>query len=146
MGGSGMSVRRLVTVLALALMTARCGDQPTAVAPSSGSAPHFLRWAGKSAPQFRASSASAPAPLSLDQYAVSFWAVRGESRTAQLNYRDAVGDAGHPFLTITIKDPIELPDSTVLAEGDSVLVTVTIDTTKLAVSLTPTGLQFDTPA
>src|SRR6185295_5236551 len=141
-----MSVRRLVTVLALALMTARCGDHPTAVAPSFAPAPHFLRWAGRTAPQLRVSGAFAAGPLSLDQYAVSFWAVRGESRSAQLNYRDALGDASHPFLTLTITDPVILPDSTELAEGDSVLVTVTVDTDKVGVKLGPTGLQFGAAA
>jgi len=213
-----MSFRRLMTALALALCSTRCADHPTAAVPSSAAGPHFLRWATKSAPQFNASSAALASPLSLDQYTVSFWAVRGQSRSVQLNYRDVSGDTSHPFLILTISDPEFVPDSgapaggdslvdsTVvpggdpgadsstsagggpgadssaspggdptadstalaagrtlpgrfarasrrsasrsgaLADGDSVLITLSIDTTKIGVLLEPTGLRFGTPA
>ena len=209
-----MSFRRLMTALALALCTARCADHPTAAVLSSAAGPHFLRWATKSAPQFKASGAALASPLSLDLYTVSFWAVRGQSRSVQLNYRDVSGGTSHPFLILTISDPEFVPDSAVpaggdslvdstvvpagdsladstvvpaadsgassggdpavdssaleaghtlperfaranrrsvsrsgtLAEGDSVLITLTIDTTKIGVLLEPTGLRFGTPA
>jgi hypothetical protein len=197
-----MSFRRLMTALALALCAARCADHPTAAVPSSAAGPHFLHWATKSAPQFKASGAALASPLSLDQYTVSFWAVRGQSRSVQLNYRDVSGDTSHPFLILTISDPEFVPDSgapaegdsvvdstvvpagdsgtsaggdstadssaleaghalperfarassravsrsRALAEGDSVLVTLSIDTTKIGVLLEPTGLRFGTPA
>jgi len=143
--------RRLVAVLALVLLSARCADHPAAVQVPVSGTPHFLRWAGSASPQFRVSSAfagraSLAAPLSLDQYEVSFWAVRGQARSAQLNYLDATGGTSHPFLLLTITDPETLPDGSTLAEGDSVLVTVRIDTTKIGVSLEPTGLHFGAPA
>ena len=142
--------RRFLAVLALALLTARCADHPTAVQVPISGAPHFLRWAASASPQFRvngafASRASQTAPLSLDQYEVSFWAVRGQPRSAQLNYLDVAGGTSHPFLLLTITDPETLPNGSELAEGDSVLVTMRIDTTKIGVSLEPTGLQFGTP-
>jgi hypothetical protein len=56
-----------------------------------------------------------------------------------------LGETSYPFLILTITDPVALADST-FAEGDSVLVTVTIDTTKVGVTLEPTGLQFGDPA
>jgi len=138
-----MSVRRFVLAFALVLGTAHCADHPAAVQPSFDPAPHFLRWRGRAAPQFKATafSASRAAPLSLDQYTVSFWAVRGQERSAGFNYRDALGETSHPFLIVTISDPVALQDST-FAEGDSVLVTVTIDTTKVGVTCEPAGLQF----
>lgn len=138
-----MSVRRFVLAFALVLGTVHCADHPAAVPSSFDPAPHFLRWRGASAAQFKASTftASRAAPLSLDQYTVSFWAVRGEQRSALFNYRDAVGETSHPFLILTITDPVALADST-FAPGDSVLVTVTIDTTKVGVTLEPAGLQF----
>jgi len=138
-----MSVRRFVLAFALVLGTAHCADHPAAVQPSFDPAPHFLRWRGRAAPQFKATafSASRAAPLSLDQYTVSFWAVRGQERSAGFNYRDALGETSHPFLIVTISDPVALQDST-FAEGDSVLVTVTIDTTKVGVTFEPAGLQF----
>ena len=135
-----MSVRRFVLAFALVLGTAHCADHPAAVQSSFDPTPHFLRWRGRSAPQFKttAFSASRAAPLSLDQYTVSFWAVRGQERSARFNYRDALGETSHPFLILTITDPVALPDST-FAQGDSVLVTVTIDTTKVGVTLEPAG-------
>ena len=80
-----MFVRRSLLAFALALSVVRCADQPTAVRPSSG--PQFLKWSGT--PDFnaqtnararRSGAMALTPPLSLDQYSVSFWAVRGESR------------------------------------------------------------------
>ena len=147
-----MFVRRSLTVLALALSVVRCADQPTALRPSSPS-PRAVRWAGGSAPHMVATR-SVPTgvgilqspPLSLDQYSVSFWAVRGESRSVQINYRDVDGGTEHPFLLLTTTDPAFVPGLGELAQGDSVLLTVTVDTTNLSVSLEPTGLRFGTLA
>jgi hypothetical protein len=81
-------------------------------------------------------------PISLDSYQVSFWAVRGESRSVRINYLDAQGGNQHPFLEFSTSDPKTLPDSSELAPGDSVLITVHIDTTNLGVRFEPTGLAF----
>jgi hypothetical protein len=138
-----MSVRRFVFAFALVLGTVHCADHPAAVQSSFDPTPHFLRWPGRAAPQFTTPglSASRAAPLSLDQYTVSFWAVRGQQRSARFNYRDALGETSHPFLILAITDPVALADSS-FAQGDSVLVTVTIDTTKVGLTLEPSGLQF----
>jgi len=85
-------------------------------------------------------------PLSLDQYVVSFWAVRGESRSVQINYSSSIDSLIHPFLVLTTTDPQFVPGVGELAIGDSVLVTVTVDTSKLGVSLEPHGMQFGQPA
>jgi len=66
-------------------------------------------------------------PLSLDQYAVSFWAVRGESRSVQINYSSSIDNDVHPFLLLTTTDPQFVPGVGELAMGDSVLITVTVD-------------------
>src|SRR2546425_5452044 len=140
-------VRRSILVFALALTVARCADQPTAVKAPAG--PQFLRWAD--APQFsaritprarRSGAMSLTPPLSLDQYVVSFWAVRGESRSVQINYSSSIDNQLHPFLVLTTTDPQFVPGVGELAVGDSVLVTVIVDTTKIGVSLEPHGLQF----
>ena len=148
-----MFVRRSLMVFALALSVARCADQPTALqhAPS----PQFLQWAGNAAPHFSA-RASRPnragtatyltPPLGLDTYAVSFWAVRGESRSVQINYSSSIDGGNHPFLVLTTTDPRFVPGIGELAMGDSVLITVTVDTTKIGVTLEPSGLQFGAPA
>src|SRR2546426_11664313 len=146
-----MFVRRFLLVFALALSVARCADQPTAVkAPAS---PLALRWA--QAPQFtartdprarRSGTMALTPPLSLDQYSVSFWAVRGESRSVQINYSSSIDSETHPFLLLTTTDPQFVPGVGELAMGDSVLITVTVDTSKIGVTLEPSGLQFGAPA
>jgi len=144
-------VRRSLMVLVLALSTARCTDQPTAV--KAPAAPLFLRW--EAAPNFtartdararRSGMMALTPPLSLDQYQVSFWAVRGESRSVQINYSSSIDSETHPFLLLTATDPRFVPGVGELATGDSVLVTVIVDTAKLGVSLEPHGLQFGEPA
>jgi hypothetical protein len=85
-------------------------------------------------------------PLSLDQYTVSFWAVRGESRSVRINYSSSIDNESHPFIILTTTDPQFVPGVGELAMGDSVLITVTVDTTKIGVSLEPSGLQFGEPA
>ena len=146
-----MFVRRPLLVFALALSVARCADQPTAVkAPAS---PQALRWS--LAPQFtaridararRSGTMALTPPLSLDQYQVSFWAVRGESRSIQINYSSSIDSDTHPFLTLTTTDPQFVPGVGELAMGDSVLITVSVDTSKIGVSLEPSGLVFGEPA
>ncbi len=160
-----MSLRRSLIPLALALLAARCSDQ---VGPRSQAAqqqasqqplqPHFLLWAGGSPPQFTATgvlhghpgagnvSAASSGRLSLKQYSASFWAVRGESRSVQINYLSATGDTSSPFLRLTTSDPTYAPGVGDVAVGDSVLITLSIDTVNLKVTLEPTGLVFGDPA
>src|SRR3989442_12878862 len=151
-----MFVRRSLVVLALTLAVVRCTDQPTALQQSPHTAvatnvPQFVRWAPNLAPQFTAISPQSnqhgrpgfrTPPLSLDTYSVSFWAVRGESRSVRINYSSATDTVTYPFMQLTITDPTIVPGQGELAVGDSVLVTVNIDTTKIGISLEPTGLQF----
>ncbi|HEV2671009.1 MAG TPA: hypothetical protein VGU74_07960 [Gemmatimonadales bacterium] len=85
-------------------------------------------------------------PLSLDTYQVSFWAVRGETRSVQINYQSSIDSENHPFLRLTTTDPQFVPGVGELAVGDSVLITVSVDTTKIGVSLEPSGLQFGAPS
>src|SRR5207245_327742 len=90
--------------------------------------------------------AGGPGGLSLNQVTATFWAVRGEQRSAQINYVSAAGDTSAPFLRLSIADPTYVPGRGDLAPGDSVLITVTIDTLNIGVSLEPTGLLFGDPA
>jgi len=152
-----MFVRRQLMVFALALSIAHC-DQPTAVkapaAPQGPQGPQFLRWSGTT-PDFtsqthirarRSGAMALTPPLSLDQYTVSFWAVRGESRSVRINYSSSIDNESHPFIVLTTTDPLFVPGVGELAMGDSVLITVTVDTSKIGVSLEPSGLQFGEPA
>ena len=142
-----MFVRRSLLVLALALSVARCAEQPTAVKAPAG--PQFLKWTGT--PQFnaqtrgrRSGAMAMTPPLSLDQYTVSFWAVRGESRSIRINYSSTIDNDSHPFLELTTTDPVFAPEIGEIALGDSVLITVSVDTSKIGVKFEPTGLQFGT--
>jgi len=157
-----MSIRPLALIpLALALLAAGCSDErhPTGVQPPPAAAPHFLRWAGNTAPQFATGDASLPASalgyplaslsdggLSLDRNTATFWAVRGEPRSIQINYLSFTGDTSSPFLRLTITDPVYVPGRGDLAPGDSVEITVTIDPSTIKVSLEPTGTLFGDPS
>jgi hypothetical protein len=149
-----MFVRRFLLVSVLALSVARCADQPMAVRSPAAPQPQFLTWAG-STPEFtakidprtrRSGAMALTPPLSLDQYSVSFWAVRGESRSVQINYSSSIDQETHPFLSLTVTDVRFVPGVGELAMGDSVLLTVIVDTTKIGVTLEPSGLQFGEPA
>ncbi len=153
-----MSVRRSLIPLALALLAAGCADemglQPTAVRQPLAQAPHFLRWAGDAAPQFRAIgslsgrvfASAVPDGLSLAQNTAMFWAVRGQQRSVQINYLSSTGDTSALFLRLVVVDPTYVPGYGDLAPGDSVLITVTVDPRNIKVSLEPTGLLFGDPA
>src|SRR5436190_23891815 len=107
-----MFVRRSLMVFALAVSVARCADQPTAVKSPAAPQPQSLRWAEP--PQFsaridararRSGTMALTPPLSLDQQQVTFWAVRGESRTVEINYSSSIDTETHPFLLLTTTDP-----------------------------------------
>jgi hypothetical protein len=152
-----MAIRRALIPLALAFFTARCSDRITPPATAAAQ-PHFLRWAGSARPQFTATGALSGAlaggtvqaslvgGLSLSQYTATFWAVRGQQRSVQINYLSATGDTSWQFLRLTTTDPAYVPGIGDLAVGDSVLITVTVDPTNISVSLEPTGLVFGDPA
>src|SRR2546428_7878864 len=154
-----MSVRRRLLPLARALWGPRCSDNRAPPAPPAAltPVPHVLRWAGGAPPSFTAIGAlpgrggqgrflSAPGGLSLNQYVATFWALRGEARSVQISYKTSTGDTSSQFLRLTTLDPACVPRRGALAPGDSVLITVTIDTSSVKVSLEPTGLLFGDPA
>jgi len=154
-----MSARRALTSLALLLLVVGCAGerQPTGMKIPTA-VPHAVRWAGGHLPQFSAGNvlpegnaqdglhAFLSGGLSLDRNTATFWAVRGQQRSIQINYLSATGGTSAPFLKLTLTDPIFVPGRGNLAVGDSVLITVTIDPNAIEVSLEPTGLQFGNPA
>lgn len=149
-----MLARRSFVLAALAISVSSCADQSTAVQQAS---PQFLEWADTTV-LFSASVSQSsgsgggtaymgsPARLRLEQTRVSFWAVRGEARSVQINYKSRRDAEPRPFLLLTMTDPQFVPGIGELPMGDSVLITVKVDTKKLKVTLEPTGLQFATPA
>lgn len=126
------------------------GDADEAVGVAStapGAADRVMSWTKTGSARWAVAAAVVkprPASLSLTAYQASFWAVRGQSRSLQINYATEGGT--QPFLRLTIADPTYAPAQGALAMGDSVLVTATVDATNMAVDLQPTGLSFGTPA
>lgn len=147
-------VRRSLALAALAISVASCTDQPTAVRPAE---PELLDWSAT--PLFNTAASSATVSetgpgtiylgprdnVNLEQTRVSFWAVRGQSRSVQINYKTRRDEEPRPFLLLTTTDPRLVPGIGELAMGDSVLITVKVNEKKLLVSLEPTGLQFGDP-
>ncbi len=79
-----------------------------------------------------------------DEIEWSFFAVRGEERILELSYTDENGAAQDlPFFSLDASQPTRRPDGSAIVAGDSIRITVTVDTTEMIVYLEPTGLQFD---
>ena len=125
--------------VSLALVTAcstepvRVGDAPRA---NLSSELHFLR--------------PAPDAPPLAQTTASFYAVRGENREVRIMYRARPGASDSTeFLRFEVPSQslLRRPDGTLVAEGDSVLIRLTVsDPDRLIVSFEPTGLLFATDA
>jgi hypothetical protein len=155
-----VSILRLMGVSAGLLLLAEACRDGVAPRPALPHAVRFVQWANGTLPRFTTIGAAsngqptaagphrlrANAVLSLNRYTASFWAVRGQARSVQINYLSATGDTSQPFVLLTTTDPDSVPGVGALAIGDSVLVTLTVDTARIGVSLEPTGLQFGTPA
>jgi hypothetical protein len=134
-----MLLRRYVVPFALVLVAAGCSDQtgpspvpaPLADLVSPSPATHILR-----------QSATAPR---LTTYQVSFWAKRGTQRTVFVNYRRAPWQwFPDPFLRfkIPINGLVAGAGGVPLARGDSVRITLTIDTVFFNVEFQPSGVEF----
>src|SRR5436190_17113070 len=131
---------RLLGPFALALCIAGCRDEigptPTAVQPplasvASHTGVHILR-----------QSRTAPR---LNAYRASFWARRGAQTTLFLNYRPAPGQSsGDPFLRfrIPINGLVAGANGVPLDRGDSVHITLTIDSVSFQVDFRPSGVLF----
>ena len=81
----------------------------------------------------------------LEENTVSFWAVKGQGVEQKLYFLDSGGARGEEYLALKLEDEsLRLrPDGSAIAEGDSVLITITVeDPALLLFSLQPTGLKF----
>jgi hypothetical protein len=94
--------------------------------------------------QFLRLDAAAP-PLAATT--ASFWARKGTDRELRLYHRARLGEEDSTeFLRFRVDDESldRRPDGSVIAFGDSVLITVTvIDLANLVVAFEPSGLRFD---
>ena len=87
-------------------------------------------------------AATAP-PLVSDQ--ATFGAVKGQDRELRLYYQDTgAPGSGAEFLRLRVNAGTldRRPDGSAIAQGDSVLITVTADPALMSVDFQPTGLRF----
>ena len=88
----------------------------------------------------------APDALPLAGTSVSFWAVKGEDRRGKLYYQVLTEGDTVEFVRLRVRDEslLRRPDGSLIAEGDSVLITMTlVDPVNLIVQMQPAGLRFD---
>lgn len=127
--------------LACALVVAACSDgtgpRPTALQPELVQEP-----ASPVGTRILQQSPTAP---QLRTYQVSFWAKRGTQTTVSVNYRRRLGQwLPDPFLRfkIPINGLVAGAGGVPLDRGDSVRITLTIDTVLLKVDFQPSGVLF----
>ena len=136
-----MRFRRYLMPLTVVLVAAGCTDQtgpsPTAVpVPLAAVVPpppgtHLLQ--------------QSPAAPRLQTYQVSFWARRGTQTTVFVNYRRRPGQwLPDPFLRfrIPINGLVAGAGGVPLDRGDSVRITLTIDTVSFNMDFQPSGVLF----
>jgi hypothetical protein len=133
--------RRLVFVLVGVIAAATACSDSTAPPDTPAAEPHHLRWAPSAGPKALSARQESPQAglgglpsmnASFDSQQYTIWAVRGETRALQIDFpTDDEEPLGTPF-----------------ANGDSVLITATVDEELFVVEFEPTGLTFtvDTPA
>ncbi len=76
----------------------------------------------------------------------SFWAVAGQFQQLVIRQQpEQPGEEGDEFLTLELrpKTLFSRPDGTFFQPGDSILITVTIDTTRVLAEFRPSGLEFN---
>ena len=136
-----MPLRRYLLPLTVVLVAAGCTDQ---TGPSPAAVPVPLASLVPPPPGTHILQQSPAAPR-LQTYQVSFWARRGAQTTVFLNYRRRAGQwFPDPFLRfrIPINGLVAGPGGVPLARGDSVRITLTIDTVSFKVDFQPSGVLF----
>ncbi len=128
--------------VALAVVVAGCSD---VAAPSTPAVPPpFNQTVATTTSSIPMLQQAATAPR-LNTYRMSFWARRGTQTTVGVNYRRRPGErVGDPFLRfkIPINGLVAGAGGVPLDRGDSVLITLTIDTVYFRVDFQPSGVVF----
>lgn len=88
--------------------------------------------------------ATSPSAWLLDNARLTFWAYRSKDQSVQINYRAPDG-SWWPYLAFKVpKDALYAwPNGASILKGDSVPITITVDTVSLLLHLEPTGLVFN---
>jgi hypothetical protein len=87
----------------------------------------------------------------LETMDTSFWAVKGRDSEIQIRYQgQGEPGTGKEFLDFVVEEQSLLrhPDGSVIADGDSIQIRITVDPELFLVSFEPSGLEFnpDEPA
>lgn len=126
----------LLLVLAATSVVAACDDEPAGPASGEEKVEGALTFVRFDTAAFR------NIPLQ-----ASFWAVRGEDRELEMRSAPTPGDDdGEKFLELEIDDETLLrrPDGIPFAEGDSILITVSVDPGgRFLFDFQPSGLVFN---
>jgi len=156
--------RRVGLPIALALVLGACGDpaapldpQPRPgraameLAPGSNAAFSWptSTWARPAVTTGILTLRQSPAAPPLETYQISFVASRRKSSTVTVNYQAVDGqEVGQPFLTLYIpkRGLVAGAGGVPLARGDSVIITITIDSVDFSVDLQPSGVLFSNKA
>jgi hypothetical protein len=136
-----MRVRRVLCGLALVVAASACSD---ATGPRSAAVPPPVADIIAPPSALPILSQSPTAPM-LKTYRVSFWAKRGTQTTVFVSYRRRPYEwLSDPFLRfrIPINGLVAGADGVPLARGDSVRITLTIDTVSFKVGFEPSGVVF----
>ncbi len=137
--------RRPWLPLAVLLAFAGCRDATAPIHQERTAGPQFTRTVVASdttAPHILQQSPAAPL---LATYRTSFWGRRGTQTTVFLNYRPRPGQSqGDPFLRfkIPINGLVAGAGGVPLSKGDSVLITLIIDSVSFHVDFQPSGVVF----
>lgn len=84
-------------------------------------------------------------PPTVSTAPVSFWAVAGQDRSASVYYSDSTTNSNHRFLRLRIRPRTQMnrPDGSIVAQGDSILITIQVtDPVSLVAHFEPSGMQF----
>lgn len=148
--------RAWVFIIAATIWLAACSE---GIGPPPGPELVVLQWSPAiGSPSFSArrgelvlkgphAAAGHSATSTLDTYQTSFWAHRGRDETVEIRYRAPDG-TWQPFaqLSIPAAGLYRHPNGELFGDGDSVLITVTLDPKLITVEFQPTGLVFSSSA
>lgn len=154
-----MSKRLLLAALFTSAVAMGCTES---TAPTIDEPPvaHHLQWdLLNGSPDFSARASDANGEIQLahpgtaafsaegtpETYSVSFWAVKGQDRVVDIDYLDDNGGSS-PFLRFEVPAAAlsARPNGQNFAAGDSVLITMSLDSLDMVVNMSPSGLQFNT--
>lgn len=136
-----MRSRLIPLRLALAVAAVGCGDI-AAPPPDAVQQPPVAAIVAPSPIPILRQARTAPR---LKTYRISFWAKRGTQTTVQVDYRKVPGQQlSDPFLRfrIPINGLVAGAGGVPLARGDSVLITLSIDSVYFRVDFQPSGVVF----